>query len=225
MRKPAERTTASIVSTSATRSCSSLSASSPNGRLQRLTRKPGPSVASMTRLPIARPVARATSSASGEESMPAMTSSRRMTGGGLKKCIPTTRPGSATAPAIAVIGIDEVFDASTALRRDLAERREQLALELQALGRRLDDQPGLRQLAQLRRARDGTRLALQAALRPPPLQPVVDPRQAAFERLGHGVVQQRARARGGRELRDAGAHRPGADHADDVGCVGHEAGG
>ena len=37
-----------------------------------------------------------------------------MTGAGLKKCMPTTRPGRATAPAIAVIGIDEVFDASTA---------------------------------------------------------------------------------------------------------------
>ena len=68
----------------------------------------------MTSLPIARPVARATSSASGEESMPAMTSTRRMTGAGLKKCMPTTRPGSAAALAIAVIGIDEVLEASTA---------------------------------------------------------------------------------------------------------------
>ena len=69
----------------------------------------------MTSLPIARPVARATSSASGEESMPAMTSTRRMTGAGLKKCMPTTRPGSAAALAIAVMGIDEVLEASTAL--------------------------------------------------------------------------------------------------------------
>ena len=37
-----------------------------------------------------------------------------MTGAGLKKCSPTTRDGSAAAPASAVIGIDEVFEARTA---------------------------------------------------------------------------------------------------------------
>ena len=37
-----------------------------------------------------------------------------MTGAGLKKCMPTTRPGSAAALAIAVIGIEEVLEASTA---------------------------------------------------------------------------------------------------------------
>ena len=54
--------------------------------------------------------------------MPAMTSTRRMTGAGLKKCMPTTRPGSAAALAIAVIGIDEVLEASTALGAISLER-------------------------------------------------------------------------------------------------------
>src|SRR3954468_9524304 len=114
IRKPAARTIASIVGTSARRSCSSRSASSPNGRFVRLTRKPGPSVASMTRRPIASPAARATASASSEDSRPAMTSTRGIRGAGLKKCRPTTRDGSAAARAIAVIGIDEVLEASTA---------------------------------------------------------------------------------------------------------------
>ena len=47
----------------------SRSASSPNGRLQRLTRKPGPSAASITCLPIASPVARATASAALADSL------------------------------------------------------------------------------------------------------------------------------------------------------------
>ena len=47
----------------AIRSCTSRSASAPNGRPQRLTRKPGPSAATITRLPIASPVARASASA------------------------------------------------------------------------------------------------------------------------------------------------------------------
>ncbi len=103
----------SISSSGATRSWRSLSASSPNGRLQRLTRKPGPSAAMITSLPIASPAARARSSASWEDCSPATTSSSRITGGGLKKCIPTTRSGRLAAPATAVTSNDEVLVAST----------------------------------------------------------------------------------------------------------------
>ena len=108
-------------------------------------------------------------------------------------------------------------------RRDLAQGREELALELEALGRGLDDEPRLRQVGQLGRGRDLARLALQAALRPPALEAVGDLLQAALARLGHGVVQQRARARRGRELRDPGAHGPGADDADDLWHPAHVA--
>ena len=115
MRKPPpRRTTRSMVSTSATRSARSRSASSPNGRLERFTRKPGPSAASMTRLPIASPSARVVESASCELATPAMTSTSFIRVAGLKKCMPTTRSGASSAPAIAVIGIDDVLEASTA---------------------------------------------------------------------------------------------------------------
>ncbi len=103
----------SIVSTDAIRSVSRRWPSSPNGRLHRFTRKPGPSTASITTLPIASPVARATASASSEDCSPATTSSSRISGAGLKKCIPTTRSGRLAAPAIAVTSSEEVLDAST----------------------------------------------------------------------------------------------------------------
>ena len=154
-----------------------------------------------------------------------MTSTSAITGAGLKKCMPTTRPGSAAALAIAVIGIEEVLEASTAPGAIGAQRREELALELQALGRRLDDEPGVGQRLERRprrRRSPGSRsrrpLARQRS------RPVGDLGQAALARLGHGVVQQRARARRRGELRDAGAHGPGADDADDLGHLAHAAG-
>ncbi|MCW2989486.1 MAG: hypothetical protein JWM73_80 [Solirubrobacterales bacterium] len=104
----------SIVSTSATRSARQRSASSPNGRLVRLTTKPATSAHSITRLPIASPRSRTRATAAGEDCTAGITSHRRITGGGLKKCIPTTFEGSGAALAIAVIGIDDVFEHSTA---------------------------------------------------------------------------------------------------------------
>ena len=151
-----------------------------------------------------------------------MTSTRRMTGAGLKKCMPTTRPGSAAALAIAVIGIDEVLEASTAPGAISLERGEQLALELQALGRGLDDEAGRGQVGELGRGRD---LAAARRSRRPFARQRSSPSaiccSAALARLGHGVVQQRARARRGGELRDPGAHGPGADDADDLGHPAH----
>ena len=107
------RQTRSIVSISARRSWSRRRASRPKGRLQRLTRKPGPSAARMTVLPIARPVASAISRGCSPERSPATTSSSRITGAGLKKCIPTTRSGTLAARAISVTSIEEVLVAST----------------------------------------------------------------------------------------------------------------
>ena len=76
----------------------------------------------MTRLPIASPVATAIASASSEDSSPATTSSRRMSGAGLKKCMPTTRSGRAAPVAIAVTSREEVLVASTASGSRIEER-------------------------------------------------------------------------------------------------------
>jgi len=109
-------------------------------------------------------------------------------------------------------------------RGDLAQGGEELAFELEALGGRLDDQSGCGQLVELGRRGDLAGLALQTALRAPALEAVGDLGQSALARLGHGVVQQRARARGGGELRDPGAHGPGADDTDDLGHPAHTGG-
>ena len=82
-----------------------------------------PSAASMTRRPIASAAARATATASGLVSTPAITSTRRITGGGLKKCMPTTRWGTPEAAPIAVTGMDDVLLARTASVRSASSRR------------------------------------------------------------------------------------------------------
>ena len=205
----------------------SCSASRPKGRLQRLTRKPGPSVASMTRLPIASPGgARDVRAPAARTRCPAMTSTSAMIGAGLKKCMPTTRAGSAAARAIAVIGIDEVFDASTAPGATSRQRGEQLVLELEALGRGLDDEPGRRPASSSSAAPATVAgLALQPALGPPALEAVGDLLQRrARAPSGTGSCSSvRAPACGG-ELRDPGAHGPGADDADDLGHLAHAEG-
>src|SRR5207247_612534 len=83
------------------------------GRLQRLTRKPATSAASIGCRPSASPAARARSIACGEVAAPATTSTSFITGGGLKKCMPTTRPGPFKPAAIAVTLSDEVLVAAS----------------------------------------------------------------------------------------------------------------
>ena len=62
-----------------------------------------------------------------------------MSGAGLKKCMPTTRSGVETAPAISVTDSADVFVASTASApADLLERGEQLLLRRELLDDRLD---------------------------------------------------------------------------------------
>ena len=219
MRKPPpSRQMRSICSCGATRSLSSRSPSAPNGRPQRFTRKPGP-VGGQDHL-LAHRLAgrRATASARSPVWSARITSSSRISGGGLKKCMPTTFSGRAAAPASEVTGIDEVLVASTASRPHTSDSRANSSrLSSGRSGRRLDHEltrpaprgprPARAALAALRRRRallDPAREAAPNALR------------AALERLRHGVVEQRPHPGGAAELGDPGAHRPGADHAEDA---------
>ncbi len=77
-------------------------ASPVNGRAMRLTMNPGVSLASTQVLPIASVTLTAASSTSALVRSPGMTSTSGMMVGGLKKCIPTTLPGSLTCPAMAL---------------------------------------------------------------------------------------------------------------------------
>ena len=197
----------SIVSTSATCSCRQRSASRPNGRLLRLTRKPAPSArvddALAHRL---AQLARAAPRASGEDCTAAMTSTSRITGGGLKKCMPDDALGSGAALAIAVIGIDEVFDASTASGAISPSSANSSLLELEPLGHRLDDHVAAGEVGRAR----GARQRRARTLAPFFSQRAGDLRDRGVD-VGDRVVQQRlASPACAPSCAMPGAHRPGA---------------
>src|SRR5664280_997974 len=79
----------------------------------RLTMKPGVERAWTGVLPQRRLNATMASAVAGSLERPETTSTSFMSGTGLKKCMPTKRPGSRRPAASAVTEIDEVFDAST----------------------------------------------------------------------------------------------------------------
>ena len=94
----------------------------------------------------------------------------------------------------------------------LAQAREQLALGLEALDDRLDDDVGAGDVAEPARRRE----VLVEPRRPAPAlraggQLVAGALQAAGERVAVGVPQQRLLARHAAERGDQRAHRPGAD--------------
>ena len=153
-----------------------------------------------------------------------MTSTSFITGAGLKKCMPTTRPESVDRPADRGDRDRRRVRRQHRAGRDLLELAEQLLLELQALGRRLDDQLGLGEVLRATAAAlTSPGSPLEAALGAPALEPVGDRVEPALDRDLVGVVQQRPCAGRRRELGDARAHRAGADDADDVRCAAHAA--
>ena len=99
--------------------------------------------------------------------------------------------------------------------------REQLVLELQALGRRLDHQLArgkiLERGSRLQPVASRRRLRIaQSATLDAPVQLGPDPLEPPAERLRDRVVQQRAGTGQTAELSDPGAHRAGAGDSDDV---------
>ena len=73
--------------------------------------KPGVDLAITGVLPQAAAVSNAVVRASSEVARPVTISTRRISGAGLKKCIPTRRSGRLSAAPMAVTDRDEVFDA------------------------------------------------------------------------------------------------------------------
>ena len=182
--------------------------------------KPGPSFASITVLPIASPVARASASASLEDSTPAITSSRRITGAGLKKCIPTTRSGRLAAAAIAVTSNEDVLVASTHCSLTISRQRAvELVLEVKALGHGLDHELTGSECAEVldRLKALGRRPCVpsgEATARGFFLKARTRALDALLERLGDRIMQQRLRARATCKLGDPRAHRARAEDSD-----------
>lgn len=93
----------------------------------RLTRKPGHSATRTGVLPMRATSSMAACVASGAVSWPAITSTRRMTLAGLKKCSPSTRSGRSVDRPIWVIDRPDVLEARMASSRATASRRANTA--------------------------------------------------------------------------------------------------
>ena len=133
----------------------------------------------------------AAASASGAVASPATTSTSRISGGGLKKCMPQTRSGRSAPAAIAVTESEEVLVASTASgRADPLQGREQLALELEPLGRRLDHQLAAGEVGELRRRGQSRAAAASASAA------VQRPRSAPRARSARSLSLPRSSASG-----------------------------
>ena len=104
----------SIASALATPSCSAQTASLMNGIRILFDTNPGTSLATAGVLPRSRASSVIAAAVSSEVARARMISTSASTGTGLKKCMPITLSGRSVTAASEPIGIDDVFEASTA---------------------------------------------------------------------------------------------------------------
>ncbi len=202
-------------------------ASRVNGRLTRLTMKPGVSrhrtgtfpqapMSATIRSTTACPVDRATT-----------TSTRGMTGAGLKKCNPMTRSGRDVASAIAPTDRALVLVARMAsARAPASSERKIVRLASRSSSAASMTRPGPAA------ARKSSVWAVSSRARRPSIQASADfgvevqapgasfetgsdARPSSLDRGGVDVMQHHRVAGLERQLGDPGAHRAGSDHADD----------
>ncbi len=201
-----------------------------NGRLTRLTMKPGASAERTGVLPQSVIRAAAASTTDGSAPGGATTSTSAISGAGLKKWRPTTRSGYVVAAA-AIAATDRalVFVArivpggatasSRAKTRRFSSRSSRAAsITRSADPERLEVGRRLQPVDDGRRTGVGRRLPPPAARRQPARpagQPVGDPGPSPLEGGGIDVVEEDPGARLERDLGDPGTHRAGADDAED----------
>ncbi len=149
-----------------------------------------------------------------------MISTSCISGTGFMKCMPITWSGRPVWAASLVIEIELVLEASRARAgATRSSSREDLALDLEALDHRLDHQVGVGERGEPGRRPDagarGVALAGgQLALGDQPLEALVDRRETLVESRRGDVDQRHREARLRGDLRDAVAHRAGADDAE-----------
>ena len=181
-----------------------------NGIRIRFETNPATSRASTGSLPTSRASATIVAAVSSDVSA-RITSTSRITGTGLKKCMPTTRPGRPVAAASVAIGIELVFDARMAPSgKTLVGAAEQLLLDGRVLDDRLDHELGRNEVADRRDARQRL-VRIRAALGGQLHEARVHRLARPLERLRRRVVQRDPPPGGGHDLRDAAAHLAGAD--------------
>jgi acyl-CoA synthetase (AMP-forming)/AMP-acid ligase II len=212
-------------------SCSTKIASLIIGTRMRLTTKPGLLRAVTGDLPTTFANSSAVAWVVSSVCRPRISSSRPITGTGLKKCMPMKRPGLSSTAASCVIEIDEVFVAMLPSRSASAAStmasiwRRMRSLSFQVLGGRLDHQVAAGQRVLAGHALDagqhrGLGLGRQLVLADQPLQAVADGLQAALHRRVVDVDHRDLQSAHGADLRDAVAHGAGADDADP--CNAHD---
>ena len=136
--------------------------------------------------------------------------------------MPMKRSGWAVTEASRVIEIDEVLEATIVSGlRNGAQVGEDLALDVLALGGRLDHEIAVGEIVERRRDADPVKRRLAAgfvelALGDLARQQAVDRRERRLDALFGDVVEQHVQSGLGADQRDAGAHLAGADDADFV---------
>ena len=216
----------SISSALASPSCSASTASLIIGQRIRLTTKPGLFLTTIGVLPSAFASATAASTVASSVRRPRISSTSAIIGTGLKKCMPMNFPGRDVAAASRVMEIDDVFVARiTPGRASASTCSQDLDLELLVLGGGLDDEVAALQRVVARRA-------LRCASARHPCPPPRSCPSSAADRGSPAIGREPARHRGvgdvhhhdieagdGARLRDAVAHRSGADDADRLDCA------
>ena len=206
------------------------SASSVNGRLTRLTMKPGVSGSGREPCPTRSSSAVARSTADAADAFGATTTSTSgMTGAGLKKWSPSTRSGREVARRDgsdrqrARVGREDGGRGRSSRRAPGRSRawRPRSSRAASTTRLRLCGRQGRRASAHraaARASRSSTQLSAESASRSrrrrTTLEPVPDARPAALDRRTVDVVDPDRVSGLERELRDPGAHRPGPDHTD-----------
>ena len=183
--------------------------------------KPGVEVQVTGSLPHARTRAVADSTTSGSVAAPRTTSTSRIRGAGLKKCRPTSRPGSRSRFATAVTDSDEVFVASTASSATTfssAANRSRLTSRSSATASTTRPHGASASVLVTASSRSRTASAASASSRSLATSrssrpPIASRAAAAAPSAASSSSTRWPGARG--DLGDAGAHGAGADHADD----------
>ena len=183
----------------------------------RLTANPGRLPTSIGVLPQRRASPAAAATTSGEVRGAAMISTRGITGGGLKKCRPTTRSGRPVGAGQRLqVQAGGVAGDHRPRRQQAVEGGQDGPLQVEALGDRLDGQ--VRLPFRVRQPRHGTqapgdllRVAGDLAAALAPADPVAHRVDGGFEDLARGVVEPHAQTRLQKDLGDPSAHGAGAD--------------
>ena len=161
-----------------------------SGIRTRLTTKPGVSWQRIGVLPIRSPSANAVSNGPSSVSSARTISTSGISGAGLKKCMPTTRPGVDVAAAISVTESAEVFVARTASGRQIrSSSAKSSPLRLELLDDRLDHDVAVGEVVELGRQREPAHRVVARGLLELPLvdlagEEVADPLARLLPQLG-----------------------------------------